>query len=85
MDIELDSFDLYERSLENDGEPYHEPCTRRSVLYTVLGGASFVGSLLRAYARGEEYPRHLAFDFRNFFVEVTPPRSGVAGLPGTDP
>ena len=73
VDLGQDSFDSYERSLESDGEEHHEPCTRRAVLYTVLGGASFVGSLLRAYARDEEYPRHLIFDFRNFFMEVDDP------------
>ena len=34
-----------------------------------FGGASFVGSILRAIAMGEVFPRHLVFDFRNFFVE----------------
>jgi hypothetical protein len=60
----------YEGSLESDGEEYPEPCTRRAIFYTVLGAAAFAGSLLRAYVLGEEYPRHIAFDFRNFFLEV---------------
>jgi len=70
VDLDEDSFDSYERSLEDDGEEYQEPCTRRAILYTVLGGASFVGSLLRAYTMGENFSRHLVFDFRNFFVQV---------------
>ena len=36
----------------------------------MLGGASFVGSILRAWCRNEAYPRHLIFDFRNFFIQV---------------
>ncbi len=71
VDLEHDSFDAYEHSLVIEDEPYDEPCTRRAVFYTVLGGAAFVGSLLRAYARGEDFPRHVAFDFRHFFVETS--------------
>jgi molybdopterin/thiamine biosynthesis adenylyltransferase len=70
VDLALDEHDGYERSLESDGDPFVEPCTRRAILYTVLGGASFVGSLLRAYVRGEPYPRCLVFDFRNFLVQT---------------
>ncbi len=62
----------YEASLEVDGEPFREPCTRRAILYTALGGAAMVGSLLRAYTRGETFPRHVVFDFRNFFLELGP-------------
>jgi molybdopterin/thiamine biosynthesis adenylyltransferase len=62
----------YEASLETDGEPFREPCTRRAILYTALGAAAVVGSLLRAYTRGEVFPRHVVFDFRNFFLEVGP-------------
>jgi molybdopterin/thiamine biosynthesis adenylyltransferase len=68
LDRDRDPPDFYESSLDDEGEPFEEPCTRRAILYTVLGAASFVGSVLRAYARGETYPRRIAFDFRNFLI-----------------
>ena len=71
VDMERDDRAAYESSLATDGEPYREPCTRRAVFYTVLGGAAFVGSLLRAWARAEPFPRHVVFDFRNFLIETS--------------
>ena len=62
--------DLYEQSLEDPDGAFSEPCTRRGILYTTLGAASFVGSILRAHARQEPHPRHLVFDFRNFLIQV---------------
>ena len=68
LDRSADDKTPYESSLDADLQPYEEPCTRRAVLYTALGAAAFAGSILRAYARGEPFPRRLAFDFRNFFI-----------------
>jgi hypothetical protein len=68
-----DAVEAYESSIASDVVPYEEPCTRRAVLYTALGAASFVGSILRAYAKREPFPRYLAFDFRNFFVSTCTP------------
>jgi hypothetical protein len=62
----------YEDSLDDRGESFDEPCTRRGILYTVMGAAAVVGSLLRAYARSEPFPRHIAMDFRHFFIKVSP-------------
>jgi molybdopterin/thiamine biosynthesis adenylyltransferase len=71
LDLDCDSTDAYAETLDDAGEPYEEPCTRRSVLYTTLGAAAFVGSILRAYACEEPFPRHLAFDFRNYLITTT--------------
>jgi len=65
-----DDTTVYASSLQDDGEPFQEPCTRRAILYTALGGAAFVGSVLRAYAKGESFPRRIVFDFRNHFLEL---------------
>ena len=65
-----DAIEEYESSLAPDVQPYEEPCTRRAVIYTSLGAAAFVGSILRAYVKREPFPRYLAFDFRNFFVST---------------
>jgi hypothetical protein len=62
------SEEFYEESLARPDEAFQEPCTRRGILYTTLGAASLVGSILRAHAREEDYPRHLVFDFRNFML-----------------
>jgi hypothetical protein len=61
----------YENSLDDQGASFEEPCTRRGILYTVMGAAAIVGSLLRAHARSEPFPRQVAMDFRNFFIEVS--------------
>jgi len=67
-----DDLSAYERSLEIPpaGQEFREACTERAIFYTVLGGAAFVGSILRGWCRDEGYPRHLIFDFRNFLVDV---------------
>ncbi len=65
----------YERSLD-DGEPLREPCTERAVVYTVVGAAGFVASIVKAFARGEPFPRQLMCDFRHFLLRaesVAPP------------
>ena len=62
------SREFYEESLARPDEAFQEPCTHRGILYTTLGAAALVGSILRAHAREEDYPRHLVFDFRNFIL-----------------
>ena len=71
VDLDHDT-EAYARSLEAParGESFEQPCGERAIFYTVLGGASFVGSILRAWCRGERFPRHLVFDFRNFLIQV---------------
>ena len=79
--VDLASGDIaaYERSLviPPSGDSFDAPCTERAIFYTVLGGASFVGSVLRAWCRNEDYPPHLVFDFRNFFIQVERPAEGT--------
>jgi hypothetical protein len=61
----------YEQSLVvPEGGEYDEGCGERAIFYTVLGAASFVGSLLRAYCRNERFPDHLVFDFKHFMIQV---------------
>ncbi|MBZ0269054.1 ThiF family adenylyltransferase [bacterium] len=80
LDLGLDSREArnaYEASLA--GEPFEEPCTRRSIAYTTLGAASFVGSIIRSWVHGDETPRSVVFDFRNFWVERSEPAGEPAG------
>ncbi len=71
VDLARDDPRAYERSLVTDETgPYQHQCGNRAIFYTVLGGAAFVGSLLRAWCRGETFPRHMVFDFRNLLLEV---------------
>ena len=67
-----DAHDVYEESLHDPAQSFAEPCTRRAIVYTSLGAAGFVASLFRSYARGLPFPRYVAFDFRNFFLETSP-------------
>lgn len=67
----------YEASLA--GEPFEEPCTRRSIAYTTLGAAALVGSLIRAWVRGDDFARRVTFDLRNFWVERSEPAGEPAG------
>jgi len=61
----------YEQSLVvPEGGEYEEGCGERAIFYTVLGAASFVGSILRAYCRNEPFPEHLVFDFKHFMIQV---------------
>ena len=66
LDLERDSREEYERSLE--GEPFVERCTRQAISYTMIGAAAFVGSVVRAWVRRDEYPRSFVFDFHNFWT-----------------
>jgi hypothetical protein len=63
--------DGYEASLA--GEPVKEPCTRRAIVYTGLGAAALVCSMLRSHVRGERFSRHVMLDLRQFLIESTPP------------
>lgn len=67
--LDRDPHELYERSLHDPADSFREPCTRRSIASTALGAAAFVGSLLRAYVKGLDFPRRVVFDFRNFWIE----------------
>ncbi len=61
---------LYERSLHDPKESFHEPSGRRAIASTALAGAALVGSLLCAYVKGREFPRRLDLDLRNFWLET---------------
>lgn len=77
LDLQSDPQDAYESGLQD--EPFEEPCMRRSIAYTALGTAAFVGSLLRAWVRGDDYARRITFDFRNFWIQSDTP-SGITSL-----
>src|SRR5262249_29216981 len=72
-----DPVEAYAASLHRPEESLAEPCTHRAVVYTTLGTAGFVASLVRAFARGEPFPRYVAVDFRSFMLTTDP---GFAGL-----
>ena len=65
-----DSHEPYEESLENPGEAFRAPCGEQAIIYTTLGAAAFVCSIVRSHALGLPFTRHLAFDFGNFFIET---------------
>jgi len=54
----------YRRTLHSQQEALREPCTARSVIFTVLGIASIVAGVVRAHVVGETVPREVVQDYR---------------------
>lgn len=55
-------------------EPFEEACTRRAVFYGALGAAALAGSVVRAWVKGEPFPRRVTLDLRNFWIDAAAPR-----------
>jgi len=53
----------YRQTLHSQQEALQEPCTARSVVFTVLGISALVASIIRAQAVGEPVPREIVQDF----------------------
>ncbi|GJM45153.1 MAG: hypothetical protein DHS20C21_19950 [Gemmatimonadota bacterium] len=77
VDLDRDPRDAYESTLQ--GEPFQEPCTRRSIVYTVLAAASIVGSMVRSWVQGDEFARSVVLDVRNFWTETSAPAPSRRG------
>jgi len=56
--------EAYRRTLHSQREALQEPCTARSVIFTVLGIASLVAGLVRNHVVGEPVPREVVQDFQ---------------------
>jgi len=54
----------YRRTLHSQREALQEPCTARSVVFTVLGISALVAGIVRAHVVGEPVPRGTVQDFR---------------------
>lgn len=52
----------YESTLHSDADALQEPCSSRSILFTVLGIASTLARLVRMELVGEELPREVVQD-----------------------
>ena len=52
----------YETTLHSDAQSLQEPCSARSILFTVLAIASTVARLVRMHLVGEELPREVVQD-----------------------
>ena len=53
----------YRRTLHSQQEALQEPCTARSVVFTVLGISALVAGIVRAHVVGEPIPREMVQDF----------------------
>ena len=53
---------LYERSLHPQSEAVPEPCTARTIIYTVLLVAGFVAAQVKKHITGEAYHREVIYD-----------------------
>ena len=54
----------YRRTLHRDADALQEPCTARTVVFTVLGTSALVAGIVRAHVVGEPLPREVVQDFR---------------------
>ena len=54
----------YRRTLHSQQEALQEPCTARSVIFTVLGISSIVAGIVRNHVVGETVPREIVQDYR---------------------
>ncbi len=54
----------YRRTLHSQQEALQEPCTARSVVFTVLGVSALVAGIVRSYMIDEPIPREMVQDFR---------------------
>ena len=54
----------YRRTLHRQSKALAEPCTARSIVFTVLGISSIVAALVRAHVVGEAVPREVVQDYR---------------------
>ena len=54
----------YRRTLHRDADALQEPCTARTVVFTVLGTSALVAGIVRAHVVGETLPREVVQDFR---------------------
>ncbi len=54
----------YEASLHADAEAVEEPCSARTILFTVLGISSIATRLVRMHLVGQELPREVVQDFQ---------------------
>jgi len=68
FDRDRDDPDKFERSF--DGTPLPLPPTCGGIAYTPIAAAGIVGSVLRAYARRQRFPRHVLMDLHNFLFEA---------------
>jgi len=54
----------YRQTLHSQQDALQEPCTARSVVFTVLGIAALASGILRAHVVGEPIPGEMVQDFR---------------------
>jgi molybdopterin/thiamine biosynthesis adenylyltransferase len=56
--------EAYRRTLHRQSEALAEPCTARSIVFTVLGISSMVAGIVRDHVVGETIPHEIVQDFR---------------------
>lgn len=60
----IEDIKLYQKSLHSQREALQEPCTRRAIIYTVLGISSFISSQVKKFLGGESIRKELTIDFK---------------------
>ncbi len=62
--LPIEDIKLYQKSLHGQNEALQEPCTRRTIIYTVLGISSFISSQVKKFLGGESIRKELTIDFK---------------------
>jgi hypothetical protein len=55
---------FYEQNLYDSKEALAEPCTRRTIIYTVLGISAFICGQVKKFLSNEPLKKELALDFK---------------------
>lgn len=66
-----DDIELYEETISPDIEPFQESCTARAITYNTSGIATFIANHVKRFAKGEQCPREILFDYAAPSFDVT--------------
>ncbi len=59
----LEDAEFYEQTLYGSDEAIQEPCTRRTIIYTVLGIAAFIYGQVKKHVQNEPLKKEIVMDF----------------------
>jgi hypothetical protein len=60
----IDDVKSYQQTLYGSKEAIQEPCTRRSIIYTVLGISAFICGNVKKFLTGESIQKEIVLDFK---------------------
>jgi hypothetical protein len=60
----IEDIELYEQTLYDSKEALQDPCTRRTIIYTVLGISAFICGQVKKYVSNEAIKKEMVIDFK---------------------